>query len=418
MGVVQRILRPEDSFCQDLVVIRQPERPGDPSVITISCPDQIGMGCDFTRIILFFGLNITRCDLSTDGRWCYIVFWVEGRGPTRWSLLKKRLLGICPSIAAGIYSYCFAQTDLEPSQPKVYLLKILCDDRLGLLHDMSEVLCKLELIIRRVKVSTTADGQVVDFFFVIDTRELLHTEGRREEIFQQLKSVLGEQAECGIEVAETETGVNSQPFSFPEETFLLELPEEDPAREYSNASDCPSVAIDNSLSPARSLIQILCRDYKGLLYDVMRILKEYNIQVSYGRFNANERQSCEFDLFVVQSDGKKIVDPDKQKALCTRLRMELFRPLRVNALNRGLKTELLVVNPVELSGRGRPLVFHDITLALKLLNACIFLAEVGRHVVGGREWEVYRILLNDGVRTPAALGRVRDRVLNMLMGWD
>lgn len=74
----------------------------------------------------------------------------------------------------------------------------------------------------------------------------------------------------------------------------------------------------------------------------------------------------------MQSDSKKIVDPNKQDALCSRLRMELLRPLRVAVVSRGPDTELLVANPVELSGRGRPLVFYDITLALKVLNSRVF----------------------------------------------
>lgn len=74
----------------------------------------------------------------------------------------------------------------------------------------------------------------------------------------------------------------------------------------------------------------------------------------------------------MQADGRKIVDPSKQDALCSRLRTELLRPLRVAVVSRGPDTELLVANPVELSGQGRPLVFHDITLALKILNICIF----------------------------------------------
>lgn len=78
------------------------------------------------------------------------------------------------------------------------------------------------------------------------------------------------------------------------------------------------------------------------------------------------------DLFIKQADGKKIVDPSKQDALCSRLRMELLRPLRVAVVNRGPDAELLVANPVELSGRGRPLVFYDITLALKILSISIF----------------------------------------------
>lgn len=53
--------------------------------------------------------------------------------------------------------------------------------------------------------------------------------------------------------------------------------------------------------------------------------------------------------------------------------MNLFFPLRVALVNRGPDLELFVANPVELSGKGRPLVLHDITLALKMLQIRIFL---------------------------------------------
>lgn len=38
------------------------------------------------------------------------------------------------------------------------------------LTDVTHVLCELELIIQRVKVSTTPDGMVMDLFFIIDAR--------------------------------------------------------------------------------------------------------------------------------------------------------------------------------------------------------------------------------------------------------
>lgn len=36
--------------------------------------------------------------------------------------------------------------------------------------DVTEVLCELELTIRRVKVSTAPDGKMMDLFFITDTR--------------------------------------------------------------------------------------------------------------------------------------------------------------------------------------------------------------------------------------------------------
>lgn len=80
----------------------------------------------------------------------------------------------------------------------------------------------------------------------------------------------------------------------------------------------------------------------------------------------------DLDIFIQQKDGKKILDPEKQSALCSRLKQEMLHPLRVIIANRGPDTELLVANPVELSGIGRPRVFYDVTFALKTLGICVF----------------------------------------------
>ncbi|RZC21352.1 ACT domain-containing protein ACR10 isoform B [Glycine soja] len=360
----------------DVVIIREPEKEGEATVITVNCPDKTGLGCDLCRIILFFGLSIVRGDVSTDGKWCYIVFWVVGKQRMRWSLLKKRLIEACPtcSSASGISYY---RSELQPPKPpNVFLLTFCCHDRKGLLHDVTEVLSELELIIHKVKVSTTPDGKVVDLFFITDTRELLHTKKRRDDTIEQLAAILGDPLiAIDIELVGPETAACSQASSFlpsaiSEDMFDLELP--DSIRSGTSTSDSVSITMDNSLSPAHTLVQIICQDHKGLLYDIMRTLKDYNIQISYGRFSPKPRGKCELDLFIVQADGKKIVDPSKQKSLTSRLRMELLRPLRITVVSRGPDTELLVANPVELSGKGRPLVFYDITLALKMLGPCIF----------------------------------------------
>ncbi|XP_061345762.1 ACT domain-containing protein ACR10 [Gastrolobium bilobum] len=406
----------------DVVIIRQPENEDESTVITVNCPDKTGLGCDLCRIILFFGLSIVRGDVSTDGKWCYIVFWVVGKQKTRWSLLKKRLIGACPSCssASGISYY---RSDLQPPKPPdVFLLKFCCHDRRGLLHDVTEVLCELELTIKKVKVSTTPDGKVMDLFFITDTRELLHTKKRRDDTIEQLTAILEDALiSIDIELVGPEITACSQASSFlpneiTEDVFDLELP--DSVRSGTYTSDSVSIAMDNLLSPAHTLVQIMCQDHKGLLYDIMRTLKDYNIQISYGRFTTKPRGKCELDLFIMQADGKKIVDASKQESLYSRLRMELLRPLRVAVVSRGPDTELLVANPVELSGKGRPLVFHDITLALKMLGTGIFSAEIGRHVIRDREWEVYRVLLDEGESLSVPWNKIEKGVWKMLMGWE
>ncbi|CAA2944524.1 ACT domain-containing protein ACR10-like [Olea europaea var. sylvestris] len=407
---------------EDAVLIKEAGREGESTVITVNCPDKTGLGCDLCRIILLFGLSITRGDVSTDGKWCYLVFWVVAKPTTRWNLLKKRLLEVCPTCtpaASGIYYY---MPEFQQRRPlDIFLLKFWCShDRKGLLHDITEVLCELELTIKRVKVYTAPDGRVMDLFFVTDIRELLHTTKRREETIQHLKLVLGNaMISCEIELADPEVAARLQSFlpsSISEDTFRVELPGQPSNGVLTNES--VSVVMDNSLSPSHTLVQIFCQDHKGLIYDIMRTLKDYNIQISYGRFFANPKGNCEMDLFIMQADGKKIIDMHKKNALCSRLRMELQQPIRVDVVNRGPDPELLVVNPVELSGRGRPLVFYDITLALKILNIRIFSVEIGRCQIHDREWEVYRILLDEWDGCSATRNEIKECVKKKLMGWE
>lgn len=96
------------------------------------------------------------------------------------------------------------------------------------------------------------------------------------------------------------------------------------------------------------------------------------MQISYGRFLPRTQGHRDIERFVQVKDEKKILDPDKQSSLCLRLKAEMLHPLRVIITNRGPDTELVVANPVELSGKGRPRVFYDVTLSLKVLGICVF----------------------------------------------
>lgn len=411
----------------DAVLIEKGKKAGDPHVITVNCPDKTGLACDIFHVILDYGLYITKGDVSTDGKWCYIVFWVvpHSRSIIRWTHLKNRLLSVCPSCSVSFY-----WNQQQSKSCPVYLLKFFSLDRKGLLHDVTQVLCELELTIQRVKVTTTPEGKVLDLFFVTDKLELLHTKQRQNETCEQLHAVLGESCiSCELRLAGPEyeclQGMSSLSPVIADELFHCEISD----KEIHSQALSPDmmklkrtdVMIDNSLSPAHTLLQVHCVDHKGLLYDVMRTLKDYNIQIAHGRFSLVTNGHRDLDLFIQQKDGKKIVDPEKQSALCFRLKVEMLHPLRVIIANRGPDTELLVANPVELSGKGRPRVFYDITHALKALGICIFSAEIGRYSTSDREWEIYRFLLEENCKfqlsNMMARNQIVDTVRRTLMGW-
>ncbi|KAJ8750457.1 hypothetical protein K2173_015596 [Erythroxylum novogranatense] len=412
----------------DAVVIQKGKTAGEPHVITVNCPDKTSLACDICHTILDFGLYITKGDISTDGKWCFIILWVVPNSPSviRWSNLKNRISSVCPSC---ISFYVKQQPGQSTSSP-VYLLKFFSLDRKGLLHDVTQVLCELELTIQRVKVTTTPDGRVLDLFFITDSLELLHSKSRQDKILEQLHAVLGDSCiSCELQLASLEYQYRQGPPSFSphiaEELFKCEIADKD-IHSQALSSDIAklknaNVIVDNSLSPVHTLFQIHCVDHKGLLYDVLRTLKDCNIQIAYGRFSPNSRGHHDLDLFIQQQDRKQIVDPEKKNVISSRLKVEMRHPLRVIIANRGPDTELLVANPVELSGKGRPRVFYDITFALKTLGICIFSAEIGRYSTVDREWEVYRFLLEENCKfqlsNNVARSQIVDRVRRTLMGW-
>jgi len=85
-------------------------------------------------------VKMVFADFSTDGRWCYIVFWVTpdiSSPKIDWDSLKNRLLSACPSCLGSFY-FCLQSNVSKP--PSLYLLKFFCRDRKGLLHGMCKVI--------------------------------------------------------------------------------------------------------------------------------------------------------------------------------------------------------------------------------------------------------------------------------------
>ncbi|XP_009337598.2 ACT domain-containing protein ACR9 isoform X1 [Pyrus x bretschneideri] len=399
--------------CDDIVVIKPGKAPDEPSVLTVNCPDKAGLGCDLCRIILQFGLSITKGDFSTDGRWCYIVLWVVPHHESLkvdWERLKDRLSSACPS--SRFFSFYLNQISNVPTPSPVYLLKLWCHDQRGSLHDVTKVLCELEILIQRVKVMPTPDGRVLDLFFITDCLELLHTKQRRDDICEHLMAALGEYCiTCELKLPgpeyESLQGNSSLPPAIADELFSYQLKDEEayPKALTRNMGTVnkTSITVDNSLSPVHTVLQIQCVDRNGLFYDIMRTSKDCNIQIAYGRFSSPVKGFRNLDLFIQQTNGKKLLDPEVQVALCNHLKKEMVHPLRVIVANRGPETELLVANPVELSGKGRPLVFYNVTLALKQLGVSIFAAEIVRNSTSVCQWEIYRFLLDDSCEFPLVI---------------
>lgn len=119
-------------------------------------------------------------------------------------------------------------------------------------------------------------------------REMLHLKSRQDETCEQLHAVLGELCiSCELQLAGPEYqchhGMSTLSPVIAEELFHSEISD----KEIHSQALSPDmtklkkthVNMDNGLSPAHTLFQVHCVDHKGLLYDIMRTLKDCNIQV-------------------------------------------------------------------------------------------------------------------------------------------
>lgn len=111
--------------------------------LRINCPDEVGLGCDITRLMLDFGLTILQCEMTTDGRWCFLVMHVALAAPARvtqdpnWKLLKQRLEALCmPANAWAILQRRNSSAFEAPSQRAAFLLQIASTSNAGFLHGM------------------------------------------------------------------------------------------------------------------------------------------------------------------------------------------------------------------------------------------------------------------------------------------
>lgn len=398
-----------DQLEDDTVVIRRlPDE--DPSVreVRISCPDATGLGVDLTRVLLDFGLRILKGDVSTDGKWCFLIFKVglNSNVPPRWNLLKTRLEAVCPSGADSIRSLWRWRS--LPKEQMPFLLQVASYDRQGMLHSLTHALWESDTTVFKAHITTSPNAEVLDMFWLYDNRSELPENHRALEICDRVKNVLGPDAECTIAPAPSDEvsalGAASSIIrrkackdvaSTNSLSKIVDRKRSGSSRGSSRhaSSDhlvrddyvdrqaqlqCVEIVVDNETSPSYTMLTLRCEDRKGLLYDIFRTLKDIDLRVAYGKVEVFEDGICEADLFVQDAELCRVSDPDLLDELTERVRLAVALPIRIDIKDAfdSLCTELTVTADLDSGARGRPRVTFDVTQGLNYAGCSVFMADV------------------------------------------
>ena len=76
------------------------------------------------------------------------------------------------------------------------------------------------------------------------------------------------------------------------------------------------VTIDNCTSSNYSVVSIMCKDRKGLIYDLMRTLKDIHVRVAYAKIKVHG-EMAETDLFVEEADGQRMKERCAEHLPCS-----------------------------------------------------------------------------------------------------
>lgn len=436
---------------EESVTIR-PSRDGDTTTrdVCISCNDATGLGCDVARMLLDFGLIIVSGDWHTDGEWCFIMIVVRlaPRMPAHWKLLKTRLLELCPK-----HLWINSWRPPNPADVLVpFLLQVSSYDRAGVLHDLMHTLWEADVTVFKAYITTSPSHDVLDKFWLYDNRFQLPDHHRVLEISDQVRQVMNEPAAgCSITAAppdsasaeRTSSNANGTAVSLPAASVVSNMRRpckdanatsplarlgrkggggntsatssvsslaallEEAGDQWGSHDRC-EVTLDNATTDAYTCVHVLCPDRKGLVYDLMRTIKDLHLRVAFARVAVQTDGLCDTDLFVQHVNGGHISDRDDQEVLHARVLAAVAIPVRIaiRDIHERTVTEIVVTAQIDSGGKGRPRVTYDVTEALNAAKLCVFKAEMyieaepEAAAADRRPQELHRFLVNgrDGSR--------------------
>lgn len=185
-------------------------------------------------------------------------------------------------------------------------------------------------------------------------------------------------------------------------------------------TDLVLVDVDTETSQDFILIQIECRNRKGLLYDIFVQLKEIRVRVANCRTIPMNNHKVRIELMVQDAYGGDLCSgDDSAQILVSRIREAIAKPVSI-LLGNGRRVgqyQLMVVAMVDAGGRGRPRVTYDVTKLLAALGvsvvACDVFVEEGL-TDEDESFEVHKYLIQPSSKGLVLSENDRERLTNAI----
>jgi [protein-PII] uridylyltransferase len=184
-----------------------------------------------------------------------------------------------------------------------YTVVIVCTwDRDRLFSQITGCLTAAGLNILSAEILTRYDGVILDTFWVTDARTGLLANREERDIFENLahKVLTGTAVDLAALIAKTKTAPS-------------------PYKSIDGERIPTVIALDNSTSESRTVIDVQAEDRPGLLYDISRTLANLNISVYLAKVSTEKGAAID-SFYVTERNGSKILAPEREKTIQQKLR--------------------------------------------------------------------------------------------------
>jgi [protein-PII] uridylyltransferase len=171
---------------------------------------------------------------------------------------------------------------------------VVCPDERGLFAKIAGTLSSNGVNILNASISTTLDGVALDTFYVNSRGKSLAGDPKKERVIADLLRVLRGEVAVEALIADPKVG-----------RFVRDkVPKYRPTRVY----------FDNTVSTRYTVVDIFTYDRIGLLYDITRTLTALGANIVLSKISTKADQVAD-SFYLVDRDGGKISDPDRQEGI-------------------------------------------------------------------------------------------------------
>jgi [protein-PII] uridylyltransferase len=182
--------------------------------------------------------------------------------------------------------------------------KICTWDRAGLFSKIAGSFAAAGINILSAQIFTRNDGIVLDTFYVTDARTgSLVNRGERELFESTLSRALTEEVDFKALITKQRS---ARPL------YQSLEGERIPTR----------IHFDNDTSVNRTILEIETEDHVGLLYIISHVMSELNLDISLAKISTEKGAAIDA-FYVCEQDGQKILWPERQRLIESRLRSAL-----------------------------------------------------------------------------------------------